>query len=260
MKTPTIDPRAALAIDTVERKRLEAAVQAATAARLSAHAAVGQIIGDPLTAASTSDTRASAAKATLVAAHAAQTKAAAELGAHQTATGDLAERALEIAGREEIEAQKQFQASYVQSLREDLPVLLKLQRSELARHAQLKEAHSRWPEDRTLPDGTVLRRGAGLVSVGLPPGIFIPIDTPIGRRSAFEDDLLRTVAILYPALMDMLPQERVARVLAAVEAARSKGVTYFAGRADRWHLVENRGVDQAKLLTGRARREVRDLA
>jgi hypothetical protein len=81
---------------------------------------------------------------------------------------------------------------------------------------------------------------AARMIVSFPAGVFAPVEVAgqgTYRRSVFNDELLRGIAILHPDLLDLLPPERKAEVLSRIDPAHAS-TRYFA-RVD-WSIQDDR--------------------
>jgi hypothetical protein len=250
--TNELDQRAAdlaqqgkdLAAISAERKRREAAAQAATAARESARDTHNKLLNDVDANLDASDDDLSRAKRAHQAARDAEAKAAAALTSHMADHGDLAapakrlrqeqyhldQQRVKIADRADV-------AEIVRLVSDLVPVL--------ARHEQrLQDAYRQWPEAVALPNGRTIERGAGLSDISFPPGIFdvAPTGNHAGEnvqvRTVWKDHVLRAVAEAHP---DLLPPAEAPAILARIASDKARGgPRWYARGGIGWDIAPGR--------------------
>jgi|ERR1019366_3863628 hypothetical protein len=215
-----------LAAIGAERKRREAAVQAATAARGSARDAHNKLLNDvDANLDATDDDRAKAKKAHQ-AARDAEAKAAATLASHiadHGDQGDLAARATRLRQEQHYLEQQCIKTDD----REDAAEIVRLG-SELAavlvrREQRLQDALLKFPEAEVF-DGRQIEKGAGLADIGFPAGTFqtAPQSGHSGEnlavRNIWQHHVLRSVAERYPDVLIATLGDKGAGIVATVQA------------------------------------------
>ncbi|HEY9140145.1 MAG TPA: hypothetical protein VIN93_04595 [Bryobacteraceae bacterium] len=185
-----------------------------------------------------SDKEKAAARAAHAAAHDAMEKSAAALAAHVAAIGDPGLRARALGEEAALLEQERMRVAYRSAADEALVAIVQAMAAENKLRAILSEAYSRFPEAATTAGGERLERGAGLVPLAFPDGVFTPTRTSIGMRSLVRDGLLHAyvVAGFTDLLEKHFTQDEVAAIIGKLERERAAGVTYIPGRQDRWEV------------------------
>jgi hypothetical protein len=208
-----------------ERPRLKSAKASATARQKRAYATVVGIIGDAMKLGTVPDEELGAAKQELAAAAKAEEDAAAELSAHESRF-DLGVWEKALAARQtSLELDRLRERDYARAKRSLL--------RGLEMEADALEAEQ---DARRSPEA------ARMVVCHFPAGLFAPVETAgMGtyRRSVFNDEFLRSVAVTYPDLLDVLAPERKAEVLSRIDPA-NPSTRYFA-RVE-WSILGDRGL------------------
>lgn len=243
----------ALSTDAAERRRLEGAKNQATAAYQQARDSHNRLLNDvDANIDATDDDRAKAAKSHKNA-RGAMAKAVAALAAHETATGDLTERAQKLGARGHDLAKDRARLAHRAIVEKKLRVALQLEALEAEEHRIVAEA----------PAGT------NLVPCTFVRGIFRPVVTGLGPdcpKAIFRDDVIRSIAAIYPDLVtEALPADEAGGIFAAIERDCQKGIIRFAATAvdwqpaGGWHQGRITADEMKSYLSGRLRREHHDL-
>jgi hypothetical protein len=247
--------RQALAGDHAERRRLQAADKQAQAAYQEARSAHSRILTDAdANIEATAEDHAKAASSHKAARDLAFNSGT-ELSVHVELHGDLDARARKISAENELLAQARAQAEHQAITKQKIPLLLQLEALELQEHELLKRAYNTWPKD----DGEIAR-GAALPALTFPEAVFIPaavFDNGV-PKSIFRDDYLKMVAVSYPDLLGLLPEDQAAAVTEKLTEDYRRNTTLFAGRAV-WHFVELHGQRGPQIARGANRLGYRGL-
>jgi hypothetical protein len=218
----------ALADDAAERRRLDAAKVQAAAAYQQARDLHSRMLSDPDTNidALTDSDRAEAAKSHK-ATRDAVAKAAAELTAHEAATGDLEARARELSVQARALEQERVQIAHKAVVARKLRAALALEAIEQEESRLVRDAYARWPD------------GLGLAPCDFPAGVFVAVETNLGdRKSIFRDDVLKAIAVTYPeVLQEVLPAAEAGAIIAGIERDRTRGVIHFAQQTLAWTMA-----------------------
>jgi hypothetical protein len=228
------DTREKLASDGAERERLRNVATNTRAAKARADAVLKHAMTDTTANSTMLDAEWTAARQGLVTATKADTEAAAALAAHEALIGNLSARAEALRLEENYQAAEQVKADQRADVIELLRLSEELEAVQGRLLARRAEAYKRFSVNEIAPGGHEIQRGAGLLDVSYPPGIFDDVLGHQGNRNVFHDHVALAAYLAYDGLR--LPAELTALVVERVK----QRPRWYACSAHAWDVQSHR--------------------